>query len=51
MNAEKMPSSKHYPWNWMGLYNMLEDSKHGATANDLKAAIQPSFSVLHKKFD
>ena len=50
-NADKMPSSKRYPWNWTGFYNMLEDSKHGATANDLKAAINSSFSDLHQNFD
>ena len=50
-NAEKMPSSKRYPWNWTGFHNMLEDSKHGATANDLKAAINSSCSDLHQNFD
>ena len=30
-NADNMPSSKQYPCNWNGLYNMLMDSKHGAT--------------------
>ena len=50
-NADNMPSSKHYPCNWTGLYNMLMDSKHGATANDLKAAITASSSDLHQSFD
>ena len=43
-NADNMPSSNQYPCNWNGLYNMLMDSKHGATANDLKAAITASCS-------
>ena len=46
-----MPSSKQYPCNWNGLYNMLSDSKHDATANDLKAAIKASSSDLHQCFD
>ena len=46
-----MPSSKQYPCNWNGLYNMLMDSKHGATANVLKAAITASSSDLHQSFD
>ena len=50
-NADNMPSSKQYPCNWTGLYNMLMDSKHGATANDLKAAISASSSDLHQSFD
>ena len=50
-NADNMPSSKRYPCNWTGLYNMLMDSKHGATANDLKAAITASSSDLHQSFD
>ena len=50
-NAVKMPSSERYPWNWTGFYNMLVDSKHGATANDLKAAIASSCSDLHQNFD
>ena len=50
-NADNMPSSKQYPCNWNGLYNMLMDSKHGATANDLKAAITGSCSDLHQSFD
>ena len=40
-----------YPCNWKGLYNMLMDSKHGATANDLKAAITDSSSDLHQNDD
>ena len=43
-NADNMPFNKRYPWN--GLYNMLMDSKHGATANDLKAAITASMAVI-----
>ena len=50
-NADNMPSSKRYPCNWTGFYNMLMDSKHGATANDLKAAITASCSDLHQSFD
>ena len=50
-NAANMPSSKRYPWNWTGFHNVLEDSKHGATANDLKAAINSSCSDLHQNFD
>ena len=50
-NADNMPSSKQYPCNWNGLYNMLMDSKHGATANDLKAAITASNSYLHQSVD
>ena len=49
-NAD-MPFRKRYPCNWNGLYNMLTDSKHGATANDLKAAIIASSSDLHQSFD
>ena len=50
-NADSIPSSKQYPCSWNGLYNMLKDSKHGATANDLKAAITASSSDLHQSFD
>ena len=50
-NADNMPFSKQYPCNWNGLYNMLMDSKHGATANDLKAAVTASSSDLHQSFD
>ena len=50
-NAGNMPSSKQYPCNWNGLYSMLMDSKHGATANDLKAAITACSSDLHQTFD
>ena len=50
-NADNMPSSKRYPCNWKGLYNMLMDSEHGATAIDLKAAITASSSDLHQSFD
>ena len=46
-NADNMPYSKQYPCTWTGLYNMLMHSKHGATANDLKAAITASNSDLH----
>ena len=49
-NADNMPFRKQYPCNWKGLYNMLRDSKHGATANDLKAAITASSSDLHQSF-
>ena len=50
-NADNMPFSTRYPCNWTGLYNILMDSKHGATANDLKAAITASSSDLHQSFD
>ena len=50
-NADNMPFSKRYPCNWTGLYNILMDSEHGATANDLKAAITASSSDLHQSFD
>ena len=50
-NTDNMPSSKRYPCNWNGLYNMLMDSKHGTTANDLNAAITASSSDLHQSFD
>ena len=50
-NADNMPSSKQYPCNWTGLYNLLMDSKHGATVNDLKAAITASSSDLHQSID
>ena len=50
-NADNMPFSKRYPCNWTGLYNILMDSKHGTTANDLKAAITASSSDLHQSFD
>ena len=50
-NADNMPSSQRYPCTWTGLYHLLMDSKHGATANDLKAAITASSSDLHQSFD
>ena len=50
-NADNMPFRKRYPCNWRGLYNMLRDSKYGATANDLKAAITASSSDLHQSVD
>ena len=50
-NAVNMPFSKQYPCTWTGLYNLLNDSKHGAAANDLKAAITDSSSDLHQSCD
>ena len=50
-NGDNMPSSKQYPCNWNGLYNLLIDSKHGGTANDLKAAITAFSSDLHQNYD
>ena len=50
-DADNMPYSKRYPCNWTGLYNLLMDSKHGTTANDLKAAITASRSDLRGFFD
>ena len=50
-NADNMPFSKRYPCNWNGLHNILMDSKHGATANDLKAAITTYSSDLHQGYD
>ena len=50
-NADNMRSSKQYPCNWNGLYNILINSKHGATASDLNAAITASSSDLHQNFD
>ena len=50
-NADNMPSSKQYPCNWNGIYNMLMDSKHSTTAHDLKAAITASSSDLHQNID
>ena len=35
----------------MGFYNLLWDSKHGATVTDLKAAIEASRSDLHQTVD
>ena len=50
-NADNMPSSKHYPSIWTELYNILMDSEHGATANDLKAAITAHSSDIYQSFD
>ena len=50
-NAVNMPSSKRYPCNWTGVYNLLMDSKHGTTASDLKAAVTASTSDFHQSVD
>ena len=50
-NGDNMPSSKQYPCNWTGLYNVLIDSKHGGTADDLKAAITAYSSDLRQNYD
>ena len=46
-----MPSSKRFPCNWTGLYNLLMDSKRGTTASDLKAAVTASSSDFHQSVD
>ena len=50
-NVDNMPSRKLYPCNWNGLYKLLMNSKHSATANHLKTAITASSSDLHQSFD
>ena len=49
-NADYMRYHEKYPCTWTGLYNMLIDSDHGATANKLKAAILATSSDLHNSF-
>ena len=50
-NADNMPFSKRFPSNWIGVYNLLEDSKHNSIADDLKSAIEAFCSDLHENFN
>ena len=50
-NADNMPSSKRFPSNWTGVYNLLEDSKHISIADDLKSAIEAFCSDLRENFN
>ena len=43
--------NKRYRSNWRGVHELLKDSRYGATANDLKAAIEAPYSDLHQSFE
>ena len=50
-NATGMPNADKYPCTWKGIHTLLIDTTHTTVANDLKEAIEATYTDFKKTYD
>ena len=50
-NATGMPNADRYPCTWRGIHALLIDTTHTTVANDLKEAIEATYTDFKKTYD